>query len=205
MSMQILEKLFGSSVRVKIIKLFLFNPEEIFDIQDISTKTKVPVAQTRKEINNLESMGLIRKKSFFKEIELKTIIKKKRVNGFVLENNFIYINHLKSLLINTEPFKHSDVAKRIAKIGKLKLLAVSGIFIQNDDSRIDMLIIADDVKDRSLKNLILTLESEIGKELRYAVLGSEDFKYRLGIHDRLVRDVLDFPHHVVVDKLGFDL
>jgi len=148
---------------------------------------------------------LIRKKSFFKEIELKTIIKKKRVNGFVLDQSFVYINHLRSLLINTEPFKHADVGKRIGKIGKLKMLAVSGIFIQNDDSRIDMLIIADDVKERSLKNLILTLESEIGKELRYAVLGSEDFKYRLGIHDRLVRDVLDFPHHVVVDKLGFEL
>jgi len=205
MSMQILEKLFGSSARVKIIKLFLFNPDENFDVQDISTKTKVSVSQTRKELNNLDNMGLIRKKSFFKEIELKTIIKKKRVNGYILEQNFIYINHLRSLLINTEPFKHADVGKRIAKIGKLKLLAVSGIFIQNDDSRIDMLIIADEVKERSLKNLVLTLESEIGKELRYAVLGSEDFKYRLGIHDRLVRDVLDFPHHVVVDKLGFEL
>jgi len=205
MSMQILEKLFGSSARVKIIKLFLFNPDENFDVQDISTKTKVSVSQTRKELNNLDNMGLIRKKSFFKEIELKTIIKKKRVNGYILEQNFIYINHLRSLLINTEPFKHADVGKRIAKIGKLKLLAVSGIFIQNDDSRIDMLIIADEVKDRSLKNLVLTLESEIGRELRYAVLGSEDFKYRLGIHDRLVRDVFDFPHHIVVDRLGFDL
>jgi|AntRauTorckE6833_2_1112554.scaffolds.fasta_scaffold11380_3 hypothetical protein len=205
MSMQILEKLFGSSARVKIIKLFLFNPDENFDVQDISTKTKVSVSQTRKELNNLDNMGLIRKKSFFKEIELKTIIKKKRVNGYILEQNFIYINHLRSLLINTEPFKHADVGKRIAKIGKLKLLAVSGIFIQNDDSRIDMLIIADEVKERSLKNLVLTLESEIGRELRYAVLGSEDFKYRLGIHDRLVRDVFDFPHHIVVDRLGFDL
>jgi spore coat polysaccharide biosynthesis predicted glycosyltransferase SpsG len=91
------------------------------------------------------------------------------------------------------------------RIGKLKLLAVSGIFIQNDDSRIDMLIVADDVKDRSLKNLVSTLESEVGKELRYAILGSQDFKYRLGIHDRLVRDVFDYPHQVVVDRLGFEL
>lgn len=203
--MQILEKLFGSSARVKIIKLFLFNPDEVMDIECVSKKTKVAKPMVRKEINNLENIGLVRKKSFYKDTELKTIIKRERVSGFVLDTGFVYLNHLKSLLINTEPFKHVDVAKRIAKIGKLKLLAVSGIFIQNDDSRIDMLIVADDVRDRSLKNLVSNLEAEIGKELRYAVLGSVDFKYRLGIHDRLVRDVLDLPHQIVVDKLGFEL
>lgn len=205
MSMQILEKLFGSMARVKIMKLFLFNPDEDLDLPEIAKKTKLTKQQAKKELTNLDNAGLIRKRSFFKEVKLKTGYKKKRINGYVLNKNFVYLNHLKSLLINTEPFKHADVGKRMQKIGKLKLLAVSGIFIQNDDSRIDMLIVADDVKDRSLKNLISTLESEVGKELRYAVLGSQDFKYRLGIHDRLVRDVFDYPHQVVIDKLGFDL
>jgi hypothetical protein len=205
MSMQILEKLFGSSARVKIIKLFLFGSEESFDVNDISKKTKVTKAQTRKELNNLESIDFIRKKSFFKEVKLRSGLKKKRVNGYILNKEFPYLTHLKNLLINTEPLKHADIGKRIARIGKLKLLAVSGIFIQDDDSRIDLLIVADDVKSRSLKNLISTLEAEVGKELRYAILPSNDFKYRIGVHDRLVRDVFDYPHQIVVDRLGFDL
>jgi len=205
MSIQILEKLFGSSARVKIIKLFLFNPDQSMEPSDISKKTKVKVKETKKELLNLESMGLVRKKSFFKEVELKSGPKNKRVNGYILDKNFTYLIHLKNMLINTEPFKHKDVGTRISRIGKLKMLTVSGIFIQDDDSRIDMLIVADEVKDRSLKNLISTLESEIGKELRYAVLGSEDFKYRLGICDKLVRDVFDYPHHIVIDRLGFEL
>lgn len=205
MSMKILEKLFGSSARVKIIKLFLFNPEEPFEVSDVSRKSKVKTAEARKELKDLEETKLLKKKVFYKEVELKSGPKKKKFQGYILNKDFPYLTHLKNLLINTEPFKYKDVGKRIAKIGKLKMLAVSGIFIQDDDSRIDMLIVADDVRDRSLKNLISTLESEIGKELRYAVLDSKDFKYRLGICDRLVRDVFDYPHQIVVDKLGFEI
>lgn len=205
MSMKILEKLFGSSSRVKIIKLFLFNPEEYFEVKDVVKKSKVKINEARKELKNLEDIKLLKKRVFYKEVELKSGPKKKKLQGYVLDKEFPYLTHLKNLLINTEPFKYKDVGKRIAKIGKLKMLAVSGVFIQDDDSRIDMLIVADDVKDRSLKNLISTLESEIGKELRYAVLDSTDFKYRLGIHDRLVRDVFDYTHQMVVDRLGFKI
>jgi predicted transcriptional regulator len=99
--MQILEKLFGSMARVKIMKLFLFNPDEDLDIPEIVKKTKLTKQQTKKELNNLDNTGLIRKRSFFKEIKLKTTTKKKRVTGYVLNKNFVYLNHLKSLLINT--------------------------------------------------------------------------------------------------------
>lgn len=205
MSMQVLEKLFGSLARVKIIKLFLFNPDEHFDNADISKKTKVIEFQTRKELKNLELAGLIKKRTFYKEISLNGIWKKKKTRGYILNKDFTYLIHLKNLLINTIPLKHKDIGQRIAKIGKLRLLAVSGIFIQDDDSRIDLLIVADDISDRSLKNLISTLESEIGKELRYSVLDSNDFRYRLSIGDRLVRDVLDYPHQIVVNRLGVEI
>lgn len=47
------------------------------------------------------------------------------------------------------------------------------------------------------------LEYNLGRELRYAALDQEDFKYRHSIGDKLVRDVLDFEHMVVMDKMGF--
>jgi hypothetical protein len=44
------------------------------------------------------------------------------------------------------------------------------------------------------------LESEVGKELTYSAFETEDFEYRLGIHDRLVRDILDAPHTTLIDQ-----
>lgn len=65
-----------------------------------------------------------------------------------------------------------------------------------------MLIIGNQFNRDSLSRTIKKLESEIGKELSYAVLETEDFHYRMGIGDRLIRDILEFPHQVAYDRLG---
>lgn len=194
MTHQILEKLFGSSARVKIMKLFLFNPEMAFDRKDILHKTKINSAYLNKEINLLADIGMIKKRVVYKE--------GKKSPGYILNSDFGFLKNLKNLLIGNEPLQHGDITRRIGKAGKIKLIVVSGVFIQNDDVRLDLLIVGDEMKDRVLKATIATMESEIGKELRYSTLSSEDFKYRHGIGDRLVRDVLDLPHEVIVDRIG---
>ena len=50
-----------------------------------------------------------------------------------------------------------------------------------------------------------TFESEIGRELRYAMLAASDFGYRLNMNDKLVRDVMDYPHRIVFDRLNIGL
>ena len=65
-----------------------------------------------------------------------------------------------------------------------------------------LLVVGDGIKHGKLENVIHTLEAEIGRELRYTVFDTPDFHYRLSIYDKLVRDILDYPHIKVVDKLG---
>ena len=67
-AIQVLEKIFGSSSKVKIMRMFLFNKEVAFDIDDVVSMSKVKKDVARKEINNLERAWLLKKKSFFKEI-----------------------------------------------------------------------------------------------------------------------------------------
>lgn len=203
MSSQILEKLFGSSARVRIMKQFLLNPEEQLDKKDVAKKTKTPESTVQKELNLLESIGLIKKTSFFKEFKFKSGPKKKRINGFTLNPDFIYANHLKGLLINTSPLQHNEIGKKLGKALKVKLLIVSGIFIQsNEESRLDMLLVGDSPKEANIRSIVSQIESEIGQEIRYSLFSTEDFKYRLSLYDHLVRDVLDYPHKIIIDKIG---
>jgi len=76
------------------------------------------------------------------------------------------------------------------------------VFIQDPDGRVDILVVGDSMKDSRLKAAIRDLESHMGHELRYAAFSTDDFTYRLGAYDRLIRDVLDYPHQIVVDKLN---
>lgn len=206
MSSQILEKLFGSAVRVRIMKLFLLNPSEQLDKKGVAKKVRSSESATQKELNLLESIGFLKKTSFFKEVKLKSGPKKKRVSGFTINSDFVYLNHLKGLLVNTNPLQHNEISKKLGKALKIKLLIVSGIFIQSEqadeDSRLDLLLVGDSPKEADIRSIVSQIESEIGQEIRYSLFTTEDFRYRLSLYDHLVRDVLDYPHRVIVDKIG---
>ena len=87
---------------------------------------------------------------------------------------------------------------------KIKLFIVAGVFTQNWDSRVDLLLVGDDLNLAKIESVIKTIESEIGKEISYSAFETQDFEYRFGIHDRLVRDILDYPHVTLLDRLGIE-
>ena len=190
--METLSKLFGSEAKVKIMRLFLFNPETIFDISDISDRVKVEAPRVRKEVNQLEKIDLVKAR----------ISHRNGKKGFTLNSQFDYLLPLQNFLINVEPFNSKEIVKRISKLGTVKLILVSGVFIREPESRVDMLVVGDHIKKSNLEHTIKTFESEIGKELKYAYFTTEDFNYRNGMCDKLTRDILDYPHKKVLNKLG---
>ncbi len=206
MTHNILEKLFGSAARVKIMKLFLFSDNAQFDKETVMEKAKITSKDAQVELKLLNEVDLIRSRKVIKNVTTRnnrTI--KKKVQIYSLNPNFTLVRSLRDLLINNEPLKHGDIQKRLSKIGKIKLIIISGIFLQSEDSRVDLLIVADEVKKRVLENIVKTMESEIGRELRFTCLSSEDFKYRHSVCDRLIRDIFDYQHEVVLDRIGLDV
>jgi len=126
---------------------------------------------------------------------------KKKSHGFILNAEFTYMSALKQLLMNTQSLDGGDIVKRLAKAGKLKLVVVSGVFIQDPQSRVDILVVGDRISKNVLDKTIKNIESEIGKELTYAYFEVLDYQYRLQMYDKLVRDILDYPHEVLLDKI----
>lgn len=204
--MDILEKLFGGAAKVKIIKLFLFNPDMAFDSPQSAERAKVSRRVARKEIDNLQKIGFLKSKFYMKEIKMQKNrsikIYRKKMNGWTLDQKFPYLGALESFLSSVNPFKHKDIINKISRAGKIQLLIVSGIFIKDPDSRVDLLVVGDGLKQSQLDNIIKTIESEIGKEIRYVVLETQEFNYRYSIFDKLIRDILDYPHEKIINKLG---
>ncbi len=205
-TMEILEKLFGTEARVKMLRLFLFNPEQAFGVEDVIARAKITAKECKEQLVVFQKIGLIKSKQVTQEISKKKgkkiFIKKVRVTGWFLDNSFPYLVALKNLLITVSMKTHDDIAKHFGAVGKIRAVIVAGIFIQDWESRVDLLIVADNLKPATLERAVKTLEAEIGKEIRYAAFETPDFQYRLGVYDKLIRDILDFPHVKVVDKIG---
>lgn len=204
--METLSKLFSGEGRVKLLRLFLFNPDLLFSLEQIIDKAKVSKKEAKRETDILEKAGMIKSKKIIQVQQRKRRGKiveiKKRVLCWQLDPNFEYLLPMQNLLINTRPLRAGEILKRLAHVGKLKMVIVAGVFIQNPDSRVDLLIVGDNLRKGAIERIVKTMEAEIGKELIFASFETADFHYRYGMYDKLIRDILDYPHQALLDKLN---
>jgi len=194
--METLARLFGGQARIKIMRLFLLNDNN-FDLEEIVSRSRVTKNNVRKEINALLAMGFIKQKTVFKDGYRGT---KKKVIVYYLNSLFKYMEYVRNLLIDPNLLLQGDLAQRFKPIGKIKLMLVSGVFIGDNKSRMDIFIVGDKLKKNVLQQVIKGLEADIGKELNYVVFDTNEFKYRLDMYDKLVCDSIDLPHEKIIDN-----
>jgi len=180
--MEILSKLIGSPARIKIMRLFLQNKDTVFLPKDVSSRSRVSSDVLRRELKLLQSVGFL----------------KKNTKGYFFNIAFKYTREFETLLVGSDTMDDTIIAESFKKVGKTKLLIVSGFFIKNKDSRIDLLIVGDSLQKAKIEEAVKKLEAEIGTELTYAIFDTNEFIYRLNMYDKLVRDILDFPHKVIL-------
>ena len=188
--MEPLAKLIGSPGRLKLLRLFLFNQDTAFTMADVADRAKLTPAVARAECAILVSAGVVRKKGA-------------GVNAkFQAEKRFEYFGALDTFIRTTTAVQPAAVLALIKKAGTLRLLVLSGLFTGSIEPQIDLLIAGDNLDERALARAVHVIEAELGREVRYASFSTEDFRYRRGVYDRLIRDVLDYPHRVVFDRIG---
>lgn len=203
-TMEHLSKLFGSPARVKLLRLFLFNRERIFDRDMVVVSARVTPDTASKELTVLARAGIITRKTFFKEViragtKLPT---KRRTLGWVLNTEYPHLTPLVRFFRETLAVTDAEVRKRLRNIGTVKLVTIAGFLIGEEGGVLDLLIVGDRIDESALRTVVRVLESEAGREIRYAVLASDEYQYRRRVRDKLMRDVFDFPHREIINKIG---
>jgi hypothetical protein len=196
--MEVFEKIFGSTARVKLMKLFLFSPADVLTRAEVASRARVSQREAQRELRLLRRVGVIKERVTVREGDG---ARKRRLPGYVLNPEFSHAPAFRDLFLSVSVDRRA-VAKRISRQGKVQLIVAAGLFQNDEEGRLDLLVVGDDLKDRGLKMTIADLEAEIGRQLRYAIFPTADFRYRMGMCDRLVRDVFDYPHEVLLDRQG---
>jgi len=195
---EILGKLFGSIDRVKLMRLFLMNPEKAFTKESISRRSKVSTRILTRELRSLTDLKFIKSKQGV----LEEVGSPRKKIGWHLDPTFTLLKPLSRLLFNTEPFSRDELVRKFKGVGRVKLIVTAGVFIQDENSRADLLIVGDNFNKRSLNNALRGIEAEVGRELTYGVFETEDFRYRVAVYDKFIRDLFHNSHDVVLDKIG---
>lgn len=204
-----LEQIFGSKTRLKLLQLLLNNPENAFYLRQLARRLDSQLNSIRREILNLERIGIIQavdqkrfmnikkveKKSFKKSNYGQSLKKYYRVNA----DHMLY-TELKALILKTQLLLESDFIKKVKKIGTIYYYALTGFFVGNQNQKVDMLLVGR-VNRKKLTSLVKEFEKELNHSINYTVMSKSEFKYRKDITDHFLYSILEGSKMVVVDKL----
>lgn len=203
--MELLARLLGGNERVKIMRFFLHHEDIILSLQEVSKKTKSKEAVVRKELNALTAMGFIEKRKARMAITTssgkKIFSKVKEVSGYALNPNFPHNDALKDLLFDFHLFDKKKLATLFKPVGRIKLFIVSGIFLGQAKTRVDILLVGEAIKQEKAEKILDTLSAELGREVICSIMDVEEYEYRYKMYDKFVLDILSMPHEKVIDKV----
>jgi hypothetical protein len=192
--------LFGSTARVKLLRFFLFNPSKVVLFDDISRRAKLVRRTARTEISALEKAGVIKQRVLYMDVPEKN--RKLKAVGYQLNKEFPELQALQTFMFETAPIDGKNLLRHLRKAGTLDFVGISGVFVRDFEQRLDVLLAMKKFNEAKVQNAIRSLEAEVGVEIRYAAMSSEDLQYRVGMYDKLTRDFFDYNHQVLVDKIG---
>ena len=148
MSEQILEQLFDSPLKVKLLRLFLRNPEKSFLLKEITKRVKSDIRSCRHQIEKLKSINLLGSR----------YRAKKRI--YFINPRFDFYGELRTLVLKSNPASKEKLIKRLRNLGRIKLAVLSGVFLNAENPRVDLLVVGDLIKKRKLDNFLKDLEEK---------------------------------------------
>jgi hypothetical protein len=210
-----LGKIFGSESRVKILRYFLAHPDEQIEVDDLSKKAKVKNPDLKKDIRNLVAINFLNELTLVEEVEInkkngksgKSVqmkspqVKQIKKDGLELNKNYVFVDSLTNLLLDFRYIDRKELLEDFKRYGKIKLLCLGGVFLQDEEGKLDLLLVGDALDKDKIDDFIEKLEADFGTEMRYAVFESEEFRYRVNMFDRLIKDFFKGPHEKILEKI----
>jgi hypothetical protein len=217
-----LNALFGSEARVKILNLFLLHPESKYYINQIALDLKLAPNSVRKEMENILQLGLIiespvvifdkveetaeekretKKNKNQKPDKKKEETKKDEKKYFEINKNFILYPEIKALFIKAQILSSQKFISTLEKSFQPKLLILTGFFTNYPEAQTDLLIVGS-VKRPPFLKLITDLEKDLGHEINFTILEEKEFKYRQEIMDIFLYNILEGKTVVLIDNFS---
>jgi hypothetical protein len=194
-----IEQLFGSKTRVKLLQLFYSNPNRSFYVREITRKIDEQINSVRRELSNLLSIGIIlsdntnnrlyyevnQKFDFFDPLQ--------QIFGGGIKNS-----SPKKIVERNNDGSVDTSATDLKSVGHIDLAVYTGQFTRDDTAGIDFLVVGE-VNQNALQKYIDQLESKESKSIRYTVMSLADFQYRQQIRDRFAVAIAMSKKQVLVD------
>lgn len=188
-----IDSLFGSKTRVKLLHLFLNNPEKSFYVREITRMIDEQINSVRRELANMVSVGIVQQDAIDNKLY------------YSVNEDYPYIKPLAAIFSDKNTEDGMGIASSVSwkdSLGRmrgLRLAIISGKLVVGSSSAVDLLLVGDGMSAVTIKNLVKKIEKDRKIEINYAVISYDDFYYRMSVKDRFIMDIIRNKHSVLVD------
>jgi hypothetical protein len=189
-----IDALFGSKTRVKLLHLFLNNPGKAFYVREITRLIDEQINSVRRELSNMLNVGIIKSDNADNKLYYEV---NQRYEHYV-PLRAIFGQNVSGKDIEVAP-SQLDWQGKLDELGGIKLAVLSGVFVHGSGSAVDILLVGKPAKVK-LKAFMKTLEKKEGRELNYSVMSHDEFYYRLSIRDKFITELVSSNHTVIRDE-----
>lgn len=189
-----IDALFGSKTRVKLLHLFLSNPGRAFYVREITRKIDEQINSVRRELANMLSVGIIKSENSDNKLY------------YEVNQDYPHYEPMRQIFVAAAPDSKvleevdtvGDWTKRLKALGDVRVAVLAGKLVHGSASEVDILL-AGSINKTQAKKFVKEIEADEGKSLNYAVMEYQDFYYRLSIKDRFIMSIINTKHTVVAD------
>lgn len=197
-----LEQLFGSKTRIKILRLFFRNKDKTFFVREISRQISIQINAVRRELELLSSLKIIKEVENSSNEEKENEIGEKLRKYYCLNTESVIFEELKELLLKENVMGEQELVTNLkSKAGKIDLLVLTGRFTGVEKIETDLLLVGD-VKLRNVKKIIEEYEKKLGFEIRYTVMSKNEFIDRRYVMDKFIYSIFEVENVIIINDLG---
>ncbi len=189
-----IEKLFGSKTRAKLLKLFFGSPTKSFYVREITRVIEEQINSVRRELLNLESVGVIKNETYDNKIYYSAN------NKHPFYHALVEIFSKKIDAVREKDVKEGTWDEYVRPVKNYLVALIVTNRLPGQDG-LDLLIIGDD-RTKKLTRWAELVEKKQGKPLNYAIIANDDFVYRQSVRDKFVMDVLEMEIVEIIDPEG---
>lgn len=184
---KMLKRLFTSNTRIKLLTVFLTNPDSEYFIRELTRKLDEQINSIRRELDNLKRAGLLKTKS------------KNRKKYYIVNKDFILYSELKSI-IHKALSDQGSIVKHLEEFGEVDVVVLSGIFVDKE-APVDILMVGK--IDRTGLEDYFNNSLQTRKPVRFSLMTKEEYQYRRKCNDKFLHDILEDKDNIVaVNKIA---
>lgn len=192
-----IDALFGSKTRVKLLHLFLNNPGQSFFVREITRKIDEQINSVRRELSNMLEVGIITSDSSDNKLYYQV---NQRYDYYVPLKAIFGDSDNNTKIINTEltNLPEDKYSLILHEISGLRLAVFSGVLVKGSNTAVDVLLVGN-IAPIKVKSLVATIEKSEGRDINYCILSYDEFYYRLSVRDRFITEIINGKHKIIID------